>query len=155
MNVNSFFNQIHAYHRWGPTLFKPAAWGDYMAVKVVSVRPGNAALGLPTVPATIMLFQAETGIMLATLDGTVLTAVRTAAGSGSWPYVVLLRSPVLIPSIVNTISVGFVCCLCCHSVSYATLFGDSLFSRTFLDGVWCWITGTMAHLSITLCLPQD
>ncbi len=68
--------------KWGPTLFKPAAWQDYLAIKVVSVRPGNAVLGLPTVPATILLFQAETGVMLATLDGTVLTAVRTAAGSG-------------------------------------------------------------------------
>ena len=46
-------------------------------VKNVNVHSGNT--DLPTVMATITLFDPETGFPLAVLDGTYLTAVRTGA----------------------------------------------------------------------------
>lgn len=63
------------------TLFKPAATADLMGCKIVSVRKENPVKGLPLVPATILHLNAETGIVEAVLDGTYLTAARTAAGS--------------------------------------------------------------------------
>ncbi len=53
-----------------------------MGVKVVSVRGENPIRhGKPTVPATIMMINADTGEVNAILSATYLTAVRTAAGS--------------------------------------------------------------------------
>ena len=52
-----------------------------LCCKLVSVFPGNAGLGLPTHQAVVMLFDADTGAPLAMLDGTSITALRTAAGS--------------------------------------------------------------------------
>ena len=71
----------------GASLFKPATTpaaggATAMGLKVVSVRPANAQRGLPTVPATVMLFDHATGFPTALMDGTYLTALRTAAGSG-------------------------------------------------------------------------
>lgn len=59
------------------------AWqtGGLMGVKTVNIFPGNGALGLPGVHASYALFDARTGVALATLDGSELTARRTAAAS--------------------------------------------------------------------------
>jgi thiomorpholine-carboxylate dehydrogenase len=59
----------------------PAVYKDMIGTKLVTVFPGNAARGLYTHNATIQLFQAETGVPLAMLDGRVITAWRTAAVS--------------------------------------------------------------------------
>ena len=75
--------------RGGPTLFKPAcvppAEGsggtEALGLKVVSVREANPELGLPSVPATMLLFDPATGLPSALLAATWLTALRTAAGS--------------------------------------------------------------------------
>jgi alanine dehydrogenase len=56
---------------------KPAALG----AKIVSVFRGNPARGLPTVTSVYVLSDYETGAPLAIMDGTYLTAIRTAAGS--------------------------------------------------------------------------
>jgi ornithine cyclodeaminase len=50
-------------------------------VKTVTIFPGNGALGLPGVHAIYTLFSAQTGVPLAVLDGSELTARRTAAAS--------------------------------------------------------------------------
>ena len=63
------------------TLFKPSLTPSSLGLKVVSVRPSNSALQLPTVPAIILLISPLTGLPLATLSSTFLTASRTAAGS--------------------------------------------------------------------------
>ena len=52
-----------------------------LATKLVSVFPENPALGLPSHQAVILVFDAHTGSPLAMLDGTAITALRTAAGS--------------------------------------------------------------------------
>jgi len=82
------------------TLFKPAMYtarqtgseddrdGDdtysvTMGMKVASVRDGNANLGKPSVPCTIMMLDPASGDVSAVLGATSLTAVRTAAGSAA------------------------------------------------------------------------
>lgn len=51
-------------------------------VKLVNVHPRNPAVhSLPTVLATIVLISPETGEPLCIMDGTVITAMRTAAAS--------------------------------------------------------------------------
>jgi ornithine cyclodeaminase len=59
------------------------AWtkGGHFGVKVVNVAPGNAARGLPGLHASYLLFDAVTGVPLACIDGSALTARRTAAAS--------------------------------------------------------------------------
>jgi ornithine cyclodeaminase/thiomorpholine-carboxylate dehydrogenase len=59
------------------------AWqpGMDIAVKLVSVFHGNAGRGLPGHQALICLFDPETGIAKAVLDGTYITAIRTAGGA--------------------------------------------------------------------------
>jgi ornithine cyclodeaminase len=54
-----------------------------LGLKVVSVRPGNDSLGLPTVPATVLIFDEQTGLPRGLVAATYLTALRTAAGSGA------------------------------------------------------------------------
>jgi ornithine cyclodeaminase len=63
------------------TLLVMPAWCDegFLAVKSVMVAPGNAALGLPAVQASVLLSDARTGVPIAVIDGAELTARRTAA----------------------------------------------------------------------------
>ena len=58
-----------------------ASAGGELGLKVVSVRPSNGALGLASLPATVMLFDEATGLLQCIMDATDLTAYRTAAGS--------------------------------------------------------------------------
>ena len=50
-----------------------------LATKLVSVYPDNEAVGLPSHLASILIFDAKTGAPLALMDGTHITALRTAA----------------------------------------------------------------------------
>jgi ornithine cyclodeaminase len=52
-----------------------------LASKLVSVFPENPALGLPSHQALVVVFDPHTGSPRALLDGTTITALRTAAGS--------------------------------------------------------------------------
>jgi len=56
--------------------------GAGASVKLVTVMPGNAARGIPTIHALVAWFDAESGEPLAILDGATLTAMRTGAASG-------------------------------------------------------------------------
>jgi len=65
------------------------AWqeGGCYGVKVVNIAPGNSARGLPGLHSTYVLYDADTGIPLAWIDGDEITARRTAATSAlaaSW-----------------------------------------------------------------------
>jgi ornithine cyclodeaminase/alanine dehydrogenase-like protein (mu-crystallin family) len=66
----------------GTVLIMPA-WqdGGYLGIKTVNVFPGNAALGLPGLHSTYVLYDARTGAPLAQLDGNEITSRRTAAAS--------------------------------------------------------------------------
>ncbi|HYF60298.1 MAG TPA: ornithine cyclodeaminase family protein [Burkholderiaceae bacterium] len=65
----------------GLFFLKPALTGDALATKLITLMPGNAARGLPTLLATIVLMDPSTGRTLATMDGTWITELRTAAVS--------------------------------------------------------------------------
>jgi ornithine cyclodeaminase len=56
--------------------------GSGASVKLVTVTPGNAARGLPTIHAVVVLIDARSGEPMAILDGPTLTAMRTGAASG-------------------------------------------------------------------------
>ena len=73
---------VHAVGDALTALLMPA-WqpGRYFGLKVVNVAPGNAARGLPGLFATYQLFDADTGVPLALIDGGEITARRTAAAS--------------------------------------------------------------------------
>jgi ornithine cyclodeaminase len=65
----------------GVLFLKPAMTGEVLATKLITQTPGNAARGLPTMLATLVLMDAKTGRTLAVMDGTWITALRTAAVS--------------------------------------------------------------------------
>ena len=52
-----------------------------LVTKLVSLFPGNAGTTIPTHQAVIAVFDPETGSPVALMDGTAITAIRTAAGS--------------------------------------------------------------------------
>lgn len=56
--------------------------GSGASVKLVTVMPGNAARGLPTIHALVVWFDAGSGQPVAILDGAAITAMRTGAASG-------------------------------------------------------------------------
>lgn len=60
-------------------LIKPVLTERALAAKLITLIPGNAARGLPTLLATIVLMDPSTGEPLAVMDGTWITALRTAA----------------------------------------------------------------------------
>jgi alanine dehydrogenase len=52
-----------------------------LGMKVVTYFQNNPKQGLPAILATIMLFSADTGKMIAVMDGSYITAIRTACAS--------------------------------------------------------------------------
>jgi ornithine cyclodeaminase/alanine dehydrogenase-like protein (mu-crystallin family) len=61
----------------------PAVAADAMGAKLVSFYPQNAATGMPTHMAMILLFSPQTGEPLAVMDGRLVTEMRTAAVSAA------------------------------------------------------------------------
>jgi ornithine cyclodeaminase/alanine dehydrogenase-like protein (mu-crystallin family) len=59
----------------------PALYDGILGAKLVTVFPGNAARGIPGHQAVIQLFDAATGTPIGTLDGRIITEMRTAAVS--------------------------------------------------------------------------
>lgn len=56
--------------------------GVGISVKLVTIVPGNAARGMPTLHAVVVWLDAATGQPLALMDGAAITAMRTGAASG-------------------------------------------------------------------------
>jgi ornithine cyclodeaminase len=56
---------------------------DSLAVKIVSVIGSNPQKGLPRIIATILAIDPETGEPVALIEGTTVTAIRTAAASAA------------------------------------------------------------------------
>jgi len=66
----------------GSLLFvKPALVDAALSVKLITQIPDNVARGLPTMIATLMLLDPASGSLLAVMDATWLTELRTAAVS--------------------------------------------------------------------------
>ena len=65
------------------TLLLMPAWNPtgLGGVKIVNVNPGNAAMGIPALSSSYLLFDVRTGQHLAMLDGGEITSRRTAAAS--------------------------------------------------------------------------
>jgi ornithine cyclodeaminase/alanine dehydrogenase-like protein (mu-crystallin family) len=61
----------------------PAVYGDVLGAKLVAVFPENGRRGLPSHLATIQLFRSTTGEPIATMDGRLITELRTAAVSAA------------------------------------------------------------------------
>jgi ornithine cyclodeaminase len=70
-------------HRGDDTLLNRAAWIDGLgvAVKAVTVMPGNPARGLPSVQGAVFLFEDATGAVEAVIDSALITKWKTAADS--------------------------------------------------------------------------
>jgi ornithine cyclodeaminase/alanine dehydrogenase-like protein (mu-crystallin family) len=66
----------------GSLLLMPAFGRSGVGVKLVSITPANPERGLPFIHASYVLFDADTQAPEAVLDGSALTALRTAAVSG-------------------------------------------------------------------------
>lgn len=68
----------------GVSVFMPATAPELgrTALKAVSVYPGNAGRGLPTITGLLLLLDADTGRPLAAMEASHLTALRTGAASG-------------------------------------------------------------------------
>lgn len=73
---------IEADGRKGTSLIMPA-WSEagYFGVKVINIFPDNTHDGLPGLHATYTLYSARTGVPLASVDGDVVTAYRTAGAA--------------------------------------------------------------------------
>lgn len=70
----------------GQNLYMPAYVGGKEAtagLKIVSVYPDNINKGLPSVPATVITLDADTGEIVAVLEETYLTQLRTGAVQGA------------------------------------------------------------------------
>jgi ornithine cyclodeaminase/alanine dehydrogenase-like protein (mu-crystallin family) len=65
----------------GSFLLMPGEHGGYAGVKVLTVAPGNSRRGLPKIQGHFLLFDADTLLPLALIEGTALTAIRTPAVS--------------------------------------------------------------------------
>jgi ornithine cyclodeaminase/alanine dehydrogenase-like protein (mu-crystallin family) len=70
----------HAFYGVMPALLQEPA---VLGTKLVSVYSANAARGLPTHLATIVLLDPETGALSAIIDGRYITEARTAAVSAA------------------------------------------------------------------------
>jgi ornithine cyclodeaminase/alanine dehydrogenase-like protein (mu-crystallin family) len=68
----------------GVTLCMPAylPQSRALAIKLASVYEANAGLGLPVITAAVLVFNPETGLPQAFMDGASLTAIRTGAAGG-------------------------------------------------------------------------
>ena len=65
----------------GVLLVMPATDGELAITKLITVSPGNPALGLPLIRGEVAVMRAATGERLGLLDGPEVTARRTAAAS--------------------------------------------------------------------------
>jgi len=77
--------RTHVQTEKGVSLLMPAYLHDSrsLGVKIISIYEDNPKQGLPTISATVMVLDPETGFPLALMDGGSLTAIRTGAGGGA------------------------------------------------------------------------
>lgn len=78
-NLFQMPNRMHIDNQDNTLLLMPCITDDYFSTKLVSVFPGNAEKKLPVVDGVVVLNDGQTGQALAVLNGSKLTAMRTAA----------------------------------------------------------------------------
>ena len=71
--------RVHLDQKENTLLLMPCFGEKYFATKIVSVFPGNLKKKIPVISGTVILISGQTGEPLAALDGSKLTAMRTAA----------------------------------------------------------------------------
>lgn len=71
--------RVHMQRDDNTLLLMPCFGEKYFATKLVSVFPGNLKKKMPVIYGTVVLNDGQTGEPLAALDGSKLTAMRTAA----------------------------------------------------------------------------
>jgi len=64
----------------GLLFLKPAQLGDALSTKLITLVPGNAQKGLPTLLSTIVLMDPATGQTLAVMEGNTITAQPASGG---------------------------------------------------------------------------
>ena len=76
--------QISSPSVGGTFLFMPSFSEELggAGLKIVNIFPKNAEKGLTTCPASVLLMDADTGVITAMMDGTTVTQMRTGAASG-------------------------------------------------------------------------
>ena len=76
---------ISAPKHEGAFLFMPAYVADLdcASIKIVNVFPNNINKGIPSTPAQVLLMDGTNGLVVAILDGTYVTQLRTGAASGA------------------------------------------------------------------------
>ena len=126
------------------TLLIMPAWqpGRYLGIKTVNIGPGNAARGLPGLFSSYTLFDAQTGVPLASIDGNEITARRTAAASA------LAASKVARPNSRKLLVVGAGRVASLLPQAYRTLFPS-------LDEVLVWARRPEQALSFALRLMDE
>ena len=77
--------RTHVQTEKGVSLLMPAYLHDSrnLGVKIISIYEDNPQRNLPTISATVMVLDPDTGFPLALIDGGSLTAIRTGAGGGA------------------------------------------------------------------------
>lgn len=87
----------------GSLLFMPAYVPDldYASLKIVNIFPKNIDKGIPSAPAQVMLIDGTNGIVVAILDGTYVTQLRTGAASGA-AFDLLARKEVKKGALIGT-----------------------------------------------------
>ena len=109
------------------TLLLMPAWqsGAYLGVKTVTVFPGNRRRALPAVHGTYQLCNGTTGQPLALLDGSELTARRTAAASAlAAKYLARPDARHLLMVGTGRLSLNLIEAHCCvHPIDRVTVWG--------------------------------
>ena len=74
---------------------------DTASLKIINIFPHNIDNGIPSSPAQVLLIDGKTGIVIAVLDGTYVTQLRTGAASGA-AFDVLARKDARIGALIGT-----------------------------------------------------
>ena len=87
----------------GTFLFMPAyAEGmDTASLKIINIFPHNIDNGIPSAPAEVLLIDGKTGVVIAVLDGTYVTQLRTGAASGT-AFDILAKRDCKIGALIGT-----------------------------------------------------
>jgi ornithine cyclodeaminase/alanine dehydrogenase-like protein (mu-crystallin family) len=81
-NVEQPIRTVHEIDDNGSLLFlKPVFTKTVIATKAITQMPANAAKGLPSMMATLLLMDRQSGSLLSVMEATSLTNLRTAAVS--------------------------------------------------------------------------